>query len=152
MINSHKLKCVSKLPRQSFGRNLKLLQSGSLNRRLLIYFLDNDFINKSLDDLPGLFDPFLAERDQHKAKLDKVLNTLHALKTDLEQKENKRRDFVEKIESAKIRIEAQEQEISDLNSAAEDMRKQERQDMGLDKIFQTIIFIHEFSTPSCHFR
>jgi len=70
----------------------------------------------------------IAERDQHKAKLDKVLNTLHALKTDLEQKENKRRDFVEKIESAKIRIEAQEQEISDLNSAAEDMRKQERQE------------------------
>jgi len=70
----------------------------------------------------------IAERDQHKAKLDKVLNTLNALKTDLEQKENKRRDFVEKIESAKIRIEAQEQEISDLNSAAEDMRKQERQE------------------------
>lgn len=79
--------------------------------------------------------------------MDKVLNTLNALKTDLEQKENKRRDFVEKIETAKIRIEAQEQEISDLNSAAEDMRKQERQDLGSDKILYLII-LYSYFLPS----
>ena len=67
-----------------------------------------------------------AERDQHTTKLQKVMNTLAVLNADLQKKEADKRFFTERTETAKIRIAAQEDEIHELQTAAEDMRKQER--------------------------
>jgi hypothetical protein len=54
------------------------------------------------------------------------MNTLDVLKLDLASKETDKRNYIEKTESAKIRIKSQEEEILNLQNAAEDMRKQER--------------------------
>ena len=55
-----------------------------------------------------------------------VLNTLSVLRADLEKKESDKRNYIEKSEMARIRISEQEAEIAELQSAAEEMRKQER--------------------------
>jgi len=48
----------------------------------------------------------LSERDKHKQKLDKVINTLNVLKTDLQKKEADKRFYTERSETARIRLKA----------------------------------------------
>ena len=85
-------------------------------------------LKKAEDEYTKKSASMMAERDQHKAKLDKVMDTLGELKSDLESKEADKKYYIERSAQARIRIQEQVEEIQNLQTAAEEMRKQERQE------------------------